>query len=129
MKPKETTKKHRLKNDVILILCLILVASLGATYLFLFRDRGDTVEVTVDGKLYKKYALSKDITEDIRMGENCNRLVIKDGKAYVESATCPDGICVDHSPICRNGQSIICLPNRVVVTVVKGEVNTPDAVI
>ncbi|MBR4282202.1 MAG: NusG domain II-containing protein [Clostridia bacterium] len=128
MKSKETAKKHRIRNDVILIVSILLVASLALAYLFIFRDRGDMVKVTVDGEFYKEYSLSQDITEDIRMGENLNRLIIEDGKAYVEMATCPDGICVDHSPIYRNGQSIVCLPNRVVITVVKGD-NTPDAVI
>ena len=126
---KETTKQQKNRNDIILIVCLVLVAALSMLYLFVLRDNGDTVKVTVDGKLYKEYPLSQNIIEDICVGENRNRLVINDGKAYVETATCPDGICVDHSPIYRNGQSIVCLPNRVVVTVVKGEANTFDAVI
>jgi len=129
MKRKETTKKHHFRNDVILIVCILLVASLVLSYLFLFRDRGDTVKVTVDGKLYKEYPLSQNISEDIVVGENSNRLVIKNGKAYVESATCPDGICVNHSPIYRSGQSIVCLPNQVVITVIKRDASSPDAVI
>ncbi len=126
---KELTKKHKIRNDVVLIVCLVLVATLFMTYLFVLRDKGDTVKVTVDGKFYKEYPLSQNITEDIRVGENLNRFVIKDGKAYVETATCPDGICVDHLPIYRDGQSIVCLPNRVVITVISKAENAPDAVI
>ena len=120
--------EKKIINDIILIISLVLVAVILLTCLFVLREKGDTVKVTVDGKLYKEYSLSTDITEDISVGENTNRLVIKNGKAYVETATCPDGICVNHSPIYRNGQSIVCLPNRVVITVIRnGE--TPDAVI
>ena len=53
----------------------------------------------------------------VKNNEHLNRFVIRDGKAYMEYASCPDGICVDHSPIFRDGESIVCLPNRVVITV------------
>ena len=90
------------------------------------------IKVTVDGELYGTYSLSQNITEDIRTGDDgsgLNRLIIKDGKAYVESASCPDGICVSHRPVFRNGESIVCLPNRVVITVITGDTSdAPDIV-
>ena len=64
--------------------------------------------------------LSQDVRVEIRTGEheqNLNVLVIKDGVAYVESASCPDGICSSHRPISREGESIACLPNRVIINV------------
>ena len=69
---KETHAKPMrfMRNDIILIVSLLLVAALGMLYLFKFRSAGDTVRVTVDGKLYKTYSLSQDITEDIITGEN-----------------------------------------------------------
>ena len=128
MKQKENTVKRRIRNDILLILCILLIASAGVFYLYGLRPSGDTVVVSVDGKEYGVYPLSEDITQDIYTGKNgeyLNRLVIKDGKAYMETANCPDGICVSHRPIFRNGESIVCLPNRVVVTVVTE--NDPDA--
>ena len=130
MKEKETKSKHHIRNDMILIICLLLVAVIGMLYLFRFRSRGDTVKVTVDGKLYGTYSLSQNITEDICTGDNGeyhNCLVIHDGKAYIEKATCPDGICVAHSPIYRDGESIVCLPQRVVITVItQNDSDYPD---
>ena len=35
----------------------------------------------------------------------------------MEWADCPDQICVSHRKISRDGESIICLPNQVVVTI------------
>lgn len=121
MKEREVSVKHTIRNDIILVVCLLLVAAIGIFYLFVLRHRGDAVEVKVDGKPYGTYLLSKDITEDIHTGKNnecLNRLVIKEGKAYMQTATCPDGICVAHAPIFRDGESIVCLPQRVVITVV-----------
>ena len=48
----------------------------------------------------------------------------------MEKATCPDGICVSHTPIFRDGESIVCLPQRVVITVVSNnDTDTPDIVV
>ena len=121
MKDKDTKAKRTIKNDIILIVCLLLVAAVGMLYLFVFRSEGNTVKITIDGKTYGVYPLSKDMTEDIYTGNNNehhNRLVIKDGKAHMETSTCPDGICVDHSAIFRDGESIVCLPHRIIVTII-----------
>lgn len=125
--------KYHLRNDIILILALLIVAVLGGIYLFLFRENGDMVRVTINGESYGVYPLSQDIVEDIYTGENdsqLNRLVIREGKAFVETATCPDGICAAHRSISRNGESIVCLPHRVVISVETAErVDTPDIVV
>ena len=130
-KSKSTERSHR-RNDIIFIAALLLIAAVGMFYLFVLRESGNVVKVTVDGELYGTYSLSEDITVDIVSGDNTselNRLVIRDGKAHMEHATCPDGICVDHRPIFRNGESIVCLPNRVVVTVIiEDDADAPDIV-
>ena len=128
----ESSVKRTIRNDIILIVCLLLIAAIGMFYLFVLRERGNTVKVTVDGKHYGTYSLTKDITKDICTGKNnelLNRLVIRDGKAYIETATCPDGICVAHTPIFRNGESIVCLPQRVVITIITNDnTDNPDIV-
>lgn len=131
-KPEEK-KKRKLRNDLILIGVLLVVLVLVGLAFWLFRGTGDTVIVEVDGKLYGTYLLSKDQTVEIRTGEGgkeLNLLVIKGGKAFVETATCRDGICAAHSPIFREGESIVCLPHKVVITVKRtGGEAAPDIVI
>ena len=129
---KNTSKRH-LRNDIVLIGIVLLIAIVGMIYLFNFRAVGDTVKVTVDGKVQGVYSLSEDTVLDIISGENnkqLNRLIIKGGKAYIETATCPDGICADHRPIHRDGESIVCLPNKVVISVItQSDSDNPDIVI
>ena len=109
---------RRRRNDWIFVLSLLLVVSLAGVALFVLRGEGDTVIVTVEGEIYGTYPLDRDITVEIRTGyEERNVLVIREGKARVEEATCPDGICAAHKPISREGESIVCLPHRVVITV------------
>jgi hypothetical protein len=89
----------------------------------LFRSEGDVVVVSVNGEEYATYPLGKDTVVDIRTGENgeqFNRLVIKDGKAYVEDANCPGGKgdrCTVHAPISHDWESIICAPHEIVIAV------------
>ncbi len=133
MNSKENKKNHSLRNDIILITAVILAAVIGIIYLNFFRSPGDAVTVTVDGEVYGVFSLSENISENIYTGENnekLNRLVISDGKAFMETASCPDGICVSHKSIFRDGESIVCLPNRVVITVTRdGSTDSPDVVI
>ena len=112
--------KRKRRNDGIFIAVLLILVSLGGAAFYFLRAPGDTVTVTVDKKLYGTYSLDTDTTVEIRTAEGetaYNRLVIRDGKAYVEEANCPDGICAAHKPISREGESIVCLPHRVVITV------------
>lgn len=124
------SEKKKRKNDIIFIVVLLVIVSvIGAIYFFA-RAEGDTVFVTVDGEFFAEYPLSKDRTVEIRTGEKLNILVIKNGEAYVSEASCPDGICAAHKPISRDGESIVCLPNKVVITVrvTSGE-DTPDIIV
>ncbi|MBQ9747022.1 MAG: NusG domain II-containing protein [Clostridia bacterium] len=122
--------KSRARNDIIFIAVLLAaVCAVGLLYFFV-RAEGDTVAVTVNGKLFAEYPLSEDRTVEIRMGDNLNILVIKDGEAYVSEASCPDGICAAHKPISRDGETIVCLPNKVVVSIsIKSGAEEPDIIV
>lgn len=129
MNKTEQTRLRR--NDVIFIAALLAVVAIVGACLYFFRGEGDTVTVAVDGKVIATYPLNVDRVEDIRTDkEGLNRLVIRDGKAYVETASCPDGICAAHKPIHREGESIVCLPNKVVITVQTAkDADEPDMVL
>lgn len=122
------TDLKKLKNDIIFVSVLLLMISVIGIFYFFFRGEGDTVIVTVDREIYGEYPLESDLVLEIRTEDSLNTLVIRDGKAYMETADCPDGICTEHSPIFRDGESIICLPNKVVVTVVAKDGEEPDIV-
>ena len=130
-KGKETKK---IRNDVIFIGILLLSVMAFGLGFFLFRGEGSTVTVEVNRQVFGTYSLAMDRVVDIPSGDGeLNRLVIRDGKAFMETATCPDGICSSHRPISRKGESIVCLPHQVVVTVTGGEdapgEETPDIIV
>lgn len=114
------------KNDLILAAAVILIACAVLAYQYFGRSGGEQyITITVDGELYGTFSLDKDRT--VRINDT-NRLVIRDGKAEMEWADCPDQICVDHRPVNLNGESIICLPNKVVVSVVSPEEGGLDGI-
>ena len=119
------------KNDVILIALLLVVALLTASGMRIrqMNNTKDTanVVVTIDGEVYGTYPLSEDRTERIELPDGSyNILIISDGYADVSEASCPDQICVKHNHIRYSKESIVCLPNKVVVTVEGGEENEID---
>ena len=127
--PKEQGKGGKIKNDMIFIAVLLAVALVAGLALLVFKGEGDTVTVTVDGQVWGEYPLERDLTVEIAVGDNLNLLVIEDGKAYVKYASCPDGICSSHRPVWRDGESIICLPNKVVVLVTSKSEKSPDIIV
>lgn len=113
------------RNDIILISVIVIIsAALLLVWKLVYLNgqdmNGDAcVRVTVDGRVYGTYPLSKDDTIEIKNvdGDVTNILVIKDDVADITSADCPDHLCVKQKAISKEGESIICLPNKVVVTV------------
>lgn len=120
------------KNDIILI-ALIMLLSLGAITGLRIWQKSNTKEaavavVAVDGVIYGSYPLSEDIVEKIELSDGkYNILTISAGYADITEASCPDKICVDHNKIRYLGESIVCLPNKLVVKIVGGEDNGIDA--
>ena len=104
--------------DVLLI--VVLVALVGVTvYFALVPKEGSFAEIYVDGKLYQKVSLSKNATIEL---EHLT-VTVTNGEVCVFDADCPDKICEKRGAISREGESIVCLPNKVVVTIAgKGEV-------
>ncbi len=119
------------KRDLILFAVIIAAGLIGMAVLYLRPAvTSGTVEVAVDGVVTMTLPLSEDTEvriDGVNGGENL--LVIEDGKAKIISASCPDGVCVRHYAISRDGESIICLPNRVVVTIRGGEKGEVDVVV
>lgn len=120
--------KLKLKNkDWLLIIVVIFVATLAFfLHCTIGGEGAGSVTVKVEGEIKGVYSLGEDQTIKINGGTNI--LVIKNGYADMVEADCPDKLCVNQKAISKNGESIICLPNKVVVTVDSSENSRFDAV-
>ncbi|MDY3854638.1 MAG: NusG domain II-containing protein [Butyribacter sp.] len=118
------------RNDFILIIIILAAALLSfAAYRLLYHKQGDSVQVTVDSRVIKTLPLDTDATYTIHSKDSgSNVLVIKNGAASIREANCSDEVCVHHKEISAQGESIICLPHKVVVSVISSKKATLDGV-
>lgn len=114
------------KNDLILIGVILILAVFAFGVFFMTRKEGANVVVTVDGKEFGTYSLEENRVVEIESEYGTNLLHISNHKAKMEDATCPDLLCVNQHSINKTGETIVCLPNKVVVTVENGENNEVD---
>ena len=127
---RENAPHRKLRNDILLIGAALFVLVLLGVCLLVTQKSGDTVRVSVNGELYGTYSLYQDRTVVIVTETGYNRLVIRDGQAFVEAADCADGICAAHRPIDGTRESIVCLPHGVVIAVLRtGDGDAPDVVV
>lgn len=118
------------KNDRIFLCVVFLVLAAVAAVFYLTRgNHGAQVKVTVDGDLYGTYSLNENQEIQIQKdGVTTNVLVIKDGTADITEADCPDKLCVHQRAISKTKETIVCLPNKVVVEVTGSEESELDSV-
>ena len=114
------------KTDIILIAAFLIFA---AAFYFIFnlnfnnsRLNENTVIIKLNGKIYAEVSLNeeKDIEIKLENGAHSNTVRIKDNKAFMLYANCPDGYCLRHKPLeSKNNinEIIVCLPNRVTVEI------------
>lgn len=124
--------KNKKKNDLVLILLMLVIGVLGVAVI-IYIQREDTISgealVTIDGKEYGRFPLDEDRVEHIQVSESSyNILEIRDGHADITDASCPDSVCVNHWKVSKKNQSIVCLPNKLVVTIVNGAESDVDIV-
>ena len=120
---KNNSQYKLCKNDIILAAVLAAAAVALAVIFFLIPEekQGNIAVVTIEGMEYGRYSLSKDQTVEISNEKGHNTLIIKDSKAYMEEADCPDGYCIYRGNISTVGETIVCLPHRLVVEIISGD--------
>jgi hypothetical protein len=108
------------KGDLIIVLVLA-----AAVISWLIRNNPDRtsgerqIVIETNGDLYKVVAMEEgmerqEIHIEFKNGKYIN-IVIDENGAYVRDVVCPDKVCQKTGLISKAGQSIVCLPNRVVV--------------
>ena len=130
---------------MLIIICL-LTAALLEVFFVIHRTAGGEVRILYDGIELKEIPLYPAQTgsgtknggryylityrddvagvEDFESrpelpeGINYNMIFVSDDKVVMEAADCKDQICVHHKPISSKGESIICLPHRLVIEVI-----------
>ena len=104
--------------DLLLAMAVIAIA-VGALFIVKNSKKdGAYVEVKMGSKVVDTIPLDRDYEHTYESIFGSNKLIIKDGKAYVEYASCKDGICEKTGRISKVGETIICLPNELFIKII-----------
>lgn len=116
------------RNDFILIGSVIIICLAVILFMNYTKKDGSHLVVTVDGKQYDTFDLKKDTTFIIKSQDSYNTIEIKDGYVSMTKASCPDKLCIKQSHIHYNHETIVCLPNRIILEVVGGDEDNLDVI-
>ena len=103
-------------KKLIVIFSLIFVGfCLGAIVLSNLQPEKNIAIITVNGEMKCEVDLEFDDRFVVKSPKGSNTIVVKDNEIYVEEATCPDYLCIKHGKLRNKYDSIVCLPNKVVI--------------
>ncbi len=114
------------KSDIVFAFAIIAVMLL-VFFLLLPNMRGTEAVFRQNGKIIKVLALNYDTEFEI-YGAYHNEFIIKDGEVFVAHSNCPNHQCEKFGRISSVGQSIVCVPNGVSVTIEDGREADTDAI-
>ena len=105
----------RLKYGDLIIIAVVLLAAI--LMIIPKKSNGEQVILTCDGEEIAVFDLIKN-TEYTFHGSYENKLIIENGYAFISESDCPDKVCVRSKKISKSGETICCLPNKMMLTVV-----------
>lgn len=117
------------KYDTIAIICVAVIVIISYITVNLLRnDEADTVVIYVDGKIEKKLDLNKNQEYKVDVDNGYNIVRIKDKKVRIKESDCGNQTCVNMGTISKDGQTLICLPHKVEVTIVLDDKSEVDVI-
>lgn len=115
------------KADAILVITITLCALALFVAFQLFTPTGSVVEIRSGDDLIMRHPLEEDKIIQINGPLGSAIIEISNNQVRVVSAPCNDKTCMHMGPVGRLGGVLVCIPNRVVVTVVTDKNDSVDA--
>lgn len=105
--------------DLLIVAAVLLLAAAAFFRFFPSRAQDGTAlaVVTVDGAAVERLPLSQPAERSYSSNGYTLRVVVENSTVRVAQADCPSQDCVHTGVISRAGQSIVCLPARLTVTI------------
>ncbi len=106
--------------DCFAAILIVLFAAGLLLYPLLSAEKGSVLVIsTPDGA--KEYSLAEDQVIVVESNGIRLEIVVQDNEAYVKESDCPDGVCSGSGRIGKSGESILCAPAGVTLTVKGGK--------
>ncbi len=101
------------KGDLVIAFAVLLLIAVSFFAVFFLKKGGKTITVKQNNATVYEGKLSED--REVKL--KGNTLIIKNGNAYMKCADCKNQICVLTGKISNVGESIVCLPNKVIAEI------------
>ena len=109
------------KADIILAAALIIVG-LAMSYILSFGQTvGSELLITCNGEKFGSYSLYENKEIEIKQNDHINKVTINNGVVSMSFSDCHGQDCIHQGEITKSGETIICLPNKVVLEIEGGE--------
>lgn len=107
---------------LLLILAILVILTVETGIISQRSGVDKIIVIKSDGKTVKQIPLKRGISKsfEIKSREGHLTVEIKDGKVRVVNSTCKDKLCVKEGWIDKIGESIVCLPNRISISIASG---------
>ncbi len=109
------------KADVILALALIVIGLIMSWFFSFGQTDGSELVITRAGEVFGTYSLTENRTIEVKKDSHINKITIKDGKVSMSFSDCRGQDCVQQHAIFQTGETIVCLPNKLVLEIRGGE--------
>ena len=113
-------------SNKMLIPCVAFIFVLLCAAAFLGSKKGSTVVVRRGSEVVETIDLSK-VTEPYTIDLGTNKIHVDRSGVRMESASCPDKLCVKQGKLNEGAGAIVCLPNRIMIEFA-GQSDDVDAV-
>lgn len=116
-----------MKPGDLIIVGLLVILSFLPLAIFTYQNQVNAENqlyavITVDGEVHGKMELKNDHTRELHEVKSANghvNIVAREGEiVYMREANCPDELCLDQGEISAVGETIVCLPHKVVVEII-----------
>lgn len=123
--------------DIIVVFSLILLSFIPI-FIFSYHEMQNhndqavkVAVISVNGEEVRRIPLNEHIKEtfDVHSSDgSLNTIEVNNNKIRIKSADCPDQVCVLTGYISKPGETIVCLPHKVLVEIVS-ETESEDEII
>ncbi len=105
---------------IITLFCALIIISTK----FLWNlPKGEYLEIYKNNKILATYSLNQKITKLINGEKGETKITIDNGKVRFSSAPCAKKYCIHQGWINKANQIIICIPNKISISILGGKKN------
>ncbi|MDC0126787.1 NusG domain II-containing protein [Methylophilaceae bacterium] len=105
---------------IIILFCALIIVSTK----FLWNlPQGEYLEIYKNNKILATYSLNQKITKIINGAKGDTKIIIDNGRVRFVSAPCTKKYCIHQGWINKANQIIICIPNKISISILGNKKN------